>query len=127
LVNLSETKKFITFSLVLIIWEVIPAFVIVLLFRVKRKIKVNSNEVINQIPSLAKGSHQKSVFLADNDQQENDSNDDLIHSDHDNLKRNLFLYDDIKRIDSILEDENESLLDDFKSNSNNFVGYESIN
>lgn len=51
LVDLSETRIFVTFGLVLLIWEIIPAFVIIILFRVK----IINNDVEPE-PSLSSSS-----------------------------------------------------------------------
>ena len=58
LVSLTETNKFISFFCVLLIWELIPTFVIISLFRLKRNDRT-INISVNASASFAK----KSVFL----------------------------------------------------------------
>ncbi|CAF0707529.1 unnamed protein product [Brachionus calyciflorus] len=62
LVNLTEAKKYISFVVVLLIWELIPTFVIVVLFRLKQE--KPTNEVILGINSNS--INDKSVFLDSN-------------------------------------------------------------
>ncbi len=61
LVNLTETKKYITFTVVLLIWELIPTFVIIILFRLKKSYWVLNNRSNDW--SIQSNSIRKSVFL----------------------------------------------------------------
>ena len=45
LVDLTEVKKFVTFSIVLLIWEIIPTSVVVIIFRIKREVTESNNNV----------------------------------------------------------------------------------
>ena len=60
LVNLTEAKKYITFTIVLLIWEIIPTSVIMILFRLKRSSLVHVDPVATPQASV---SIRKSVFL----------------------------------------------------------------
>nr|QVK45726.1 G protein-coupled receptor [Proales similis] len=72
LVNLTETNKFITFVLVLLIWELIPAFVIITLFRVKAVNGTASFIRSDQHSSFSR----KSVFIDSNKYDDSDDDDD---------------------------------------------------
>ena len=63
LVNLTETKKYITFVLVLLIWELIPTSVIIILFRVKQ---INSLVDYSTFRPSLNISAGKSVFIDSN-------------------------------------------------------------
>jgi hypothetical protein len=56
LVNLTETNKFISFFCVLAIWELIPSFVIICLFRLRRNDSVMNVQASHSFA-------QKSVFV----------------------------------------------------------------
>ena len=98
LVNLTETNKFISFFVVLLIWELIPTFVIIYLFRLQRNTSSSSTTLnINTSNSFAK----KSVFLdskvyteSNNDYYENytynnpNENRRLLNDDDDDLDTN---------------------------------------
>lgn len=60
-VNLTETNKYISFVLVILIWELIPTLVVIILFKIKRP--SGSNETLTSINSYA--NVRKSVFLDD--------------------------------------------------------------
>ncbi len=68
LVNLTETKKFISFFCVLGIWELIPSFVIICLFRLRRS---ETRSVMNVHASNSFA--QKSVFLESDTYTENNN------------------------------------------------------
>jgi hypothetical protein len=59
LVNLTETNKFISFFCVLALWELIPSFVIICLFRLRRSETTRSVMNVHASTSYA----HKSVFL----------------------------------------------------------------
>lgn len=72
LVNLNETKKFITFSVVLLVWELIPTSVVIILFRLKQnKYSYNPNKTLNTLSS----SLTKSVFI--NEEPRDDLEDSI--------------------------------------------------
>ena len=58
LVDLTEVKKFITFSIVLLIWEIVPTSVVVIIFRIKRTEVTESTVNAEIIPRVIR----KSIF-----------------------------------------------------------------
>lgn len=68
--NLTESKKYISFVVVLLIWELIPTFVVIVLFRLKQADDVKDKTLC--VNSISNASH-KSVFL---DSHVNDLIDD---------------------------------------------------
>lgn len=112
LVNLTETKKYVTFTLVLLIWELIPTFVIIILFRLKK-----SNWRLSNRPTdwsiQSSISVRKSVFL-DYTSNNNNNNrfEDSIDSNNDYNNINSYQNDDINNNDY----ENNLLIN---SNNNN--------
>lgn len=80
--NLTETNKYITFVLVLLIWELIPTSVIIILFRIKQI--SYQNDVSTSIQSGI--SIRRSVFI-DRSYNENDDNnnenDSLYYTNND--------------------------------------------
>ncbi len=82
MVNLTTTNKYITFTVVLLIWELIPTFVIVLLFRLKRNSwDLTGNRADWSIQSSI--SVRKSVFLdyTTNPDKNRFEDNDSINSD----------------------------------------------
>jgi len=87
-VNLTETKKYITFVLVLLIWELIPTSVIIFLFRVKQTNSLVDYSTLTPTLNISVG---KSVFIdthrqdinsheyyEDNELSEDDEDDDRV-------------------------------------------------
>jgi hypothetical protein len=58
LVDLTEVKKYITFSVVLLIWEIIPTSAVVIIFRIKRAEVTDYNRNTDVVPRIV----GKSVF-----------------------------------------------------------------
>jgi len=86
LVNLTETNKYITFVVVLFIWELIPSFVIIFLFRTKY-VRTTNSTIPSQYSSL-KGANKKSVFLDSTDYGDenlNEQSDLIVQQDSDDL------------------------------------------
>lgn len=85
LVNLTETKKYITFVLVLLIWELIPTSVIIFLFRVKQSNSLVDYSTLSPTLNINVG---KSIFIDTNrqdnkSQSENEYYEDNALSDED--------------------------------------------
>ncbi|RNA38000.1 integral membrane protein GPR137B-like [Brachionus plicatilis] len=83
LVNLTETKKYITFVVVILIWELIPSLVVVVLFRVKQDHV--SNEAILNINSYLP--NEKSVFIESNSYNVDNYETDSENSVDENFSR----------------------------------------
>ncbi len=75
LVNLTETKKYITFVLVLLIWELIPTSVIIILFRVKQSNSLVDYSTLRPTLNINVG---KSIFI-DTNRQDNKSQSENEH------------------------------------------------
>jgi hypothetical protein len=86
---LTETKKYVTFTVVLLIWELIPTFVIVILFRLKKSFWELNNRSTDW--SIQSNSVRKSVFIDYSSTSNNKSRfEDSIDSntDYSNLINN---------------------------------------
>ena len=65
--NLTETNKYISFTLVILVWELIPTLVVIILFRIKRAIVLKVAHEPASSSLIASSSSapvpRKSVFL----------------------------------------------------------------
>jgi hypothetical protein len=110
LTTLTDAKKYATFIVVLLIWEIIPTFVVLILFRIRRRQTIN----YQTNPSLITRIIGKSQFLNASNTSINNAED----VDLQNERTRLMQHRDSSSI-SVIEDTDDS--------SSSIVTYHSIN
>lgn len=84
LVNLTEFRKYFAFTLILLIWEVIPISVVMVLFRIKRNQRINyqATKCRKKLPIVGKSRFLDAEVPTDSSDERNEEaneNDALIN------------------------------------------------
>jgi hypothetical protein len=117
LTTLTDTKKYATFIVVLLIWEIIPTSIVLILFRMKRTQTINYQTIM---PSLITRIIGKSQFLSPHNPSTN-NNDDDDDTDLPNERTSLLQRRDSSSI-SVIEDSDQS-----SNSSSSIITYHSVN